>query len=161
MPGIIRAEYLSYYSAARNSDKLFNVFLIEETDGTFSCLTENGRRGSNLVRRTLCSKTGRATAESKFRQKLDEKRYHRQTPYTNEVFGANYSLIAREYSSNQSQSERVSANPIGQLAPAAGNGAQPNNKNVIAFPIVKKEKKREQPKQTGILNHEQFDSLEI
>ena len=158
MPRIIRAEYLSYYNSARNSDKLFNIFLIEETDGTFSCLTENGRRGSNLVRRTLCSKTGRATAESKFRQKLGDKRYHRDTPYKDEALGVNYSQIVREYSSNQSQG--VSANQISQLTPA-GNTAQPSNRNVIPFPVEKKEKSREQPKQTGILNQEQFDSLEI
>jgi hypothetical protein len=160
MPGIIRAEYLSYYSRERNSDKLFNIFLIEETDGTFSCLTENGRRGSNLVRRALCTRTGRATAESKLRQKLDEKRYHRDTPYQDEAFGANYSQIAREYGFNQSQSESVSADRLSQPKPA-GKTAQPSNRNVIAFPAPKKEKPREQPKQSGILNQEQFDSLEI
>lgn len=160
MPRIIRAEYLSYYNSARNSDKLFNIFLIEETDGTFSCLTENGRRGSNLVRRTLCSKTGRATAESKFRQKLDDKHYHRDTPYTDEAFGANYSQIAREYGFNQAQSESVGANRMNQPSPV-NNVAQPSDRNIIPFPVEKKEKPREQPKKSGILNQEQFDSLEI
>lgn len=158
MPIIIRAEYLSYYNSARNSDKLFNIFLIQEDDDSFSCLTENGRRGSNLVRRTLCSKMGRATAESKFRQKLDEKRYHRDTPYTDEAFGANYSQIAGEYSFNQSQS--VGANRMSQPSPI-NNVAQPSDRNVIPFPMEKKETPREQPKQSGILNQEQFDSLEI
>jgi hypothetical protein len=160
MPIIIRAEYLSYYNQARNSDKLFNIFLIQEDDGTFSCLTENGRRGSNLVSRTLCSKTGRATAESKFRQKHDDKRYHRDTPYKDEAFGANYSQIAGEYSSNQSQSGSVSANQMSQPTPV-NNVAQPSNRNIIEFPAQKKEKPRQQPKQSGILNQEQFDSLEI
>lgn len=159
MPRIIRAEYLSYYSRERNSDKLFNIFLIEETDGTFSCLTENGRRGSNLVRRALCTRTGRATAESKLRQKLDEKRYHRETPYTDEASGANYSQIAREYSSNQTQSKGISPNRSSRTIPV--NPDPPPSANVIAFPAPKKEKPREQPKQSGILNQEQFDSLEI
>ena len=159
MPRIIRAEYLSYYSRERNSDKLFNIFLIEETDGTFSCLTENGRRGSTLVRRSLCSKTGRAVAESKLRQKLDEKRYHRETPYSDEAFGVNYSQIAREYSSNQTQSEGLGPNQSGRTIPV--NPEPPPSGNVIAFPAPKKEKPREQPKQSGILNQEQFDSLEI
>ena len=161
MPGrIILTEYLSYYNSARNSDKLFNIFLIEDTDGTFSCLTENGRRGSTLVRRTLCSKTGRAAAESKFCQKLDEKRYHCETPYTNEAFGANYSQIVREYSSGQSQIESVSANRTNQSKPI-DNAVPLSNENIIAFPVPKKEKPREQPKQSGILNQDQFDSLEI
>jgi hypothetical protein len=160
MPRILRAEYLSYYNPARNSDKLFNIFLIEETDGTFSCLTENGRRGSTLVRRTLCSKTGRATAESKFRKKLDDKRFHRDTPYTEETFGANSSQIVREYSSSQSQIESVSADLPNQSKPI-NNAVPPSNGNIIAFPAPKKEKPREQPVQSGILNQEQFDSLEI
>ena len=160
MSRIVRAEYLSYYNSARNSDKLFNIFLIQEDDGTFSCLTENGRRGSNLVRRSVCSKTGRVTAESKLRQKLDDKRYHRDTPYTNETFGANYSQIAKEYSSTQVQSGNVSTNLTSQPAPE-GNAAQSSSGKTIALPVEKKEKPREQPKQSGILNQEQFDSLEI
>lgn len=157
MPRIIRAEYLSYYNPGRNSDKLFNIFLIQEDDGTFSCLTENGRRGSNLVRRALCSKTARTTAESKFRQKLDDKRYHRDTPYRDEAFGANYSQIAREYSSDQTQ-ESTSENRMNQPKPSA---EQSSRRNVITFPMKKKEKPREPPEQSGILNQEQFDSLEI
>jgi hypothetical protein len=160
MPGIIRAEYLSYYNPARNSDKLFNIFLIEDADGTFSCLTENGRRGSNLVRRALCTRTERAIAESKFRQKLDDKRYHRDTPYRDEAFGANYSQIAKEYGSDQNQSESSGANRMSQPKPQSPT-VQPSNRNVIAFPTPNKEKPREQPKQSGILNQEQFDSLEI
>lgn len=160
MPIIIRAEYLSYYNQARNSDKLFNIFLIQENDGTFSCLTENGRRGSNLVQRTLCTNVRRESAESLLRQKLDDKRYHRETPYTDEPFGANYSQIVRQYGSNQTQRERSSDNqvsPINIVRPAAS----PEKTNVIAFPVETKEKPRQQPKQSGILNQEQFDSLEI
>jgi len=160
MPSIIRAEYLSYYNSARNSDKLFNIFLIQEDDGTFSCLTENGRRGSNLVRRTLCSKSGRATAESKFRQKLDDKRYHRDTPYKDESFGANYSQIAGEYRSNQSPSENISVNQINN-GKSVNTSAHPNGGKIITFPVEKKEKLREQPKQSGILNSDQFDALEL
>ncbi len=159
MPRIIRAEYLSYYNSVRNSDKLFNIFLIQEDDGTFSCLTENGRRGSNLVRRPLCTKTGRAKAESKFRQKLDDKRSHRDTPYTDESFGANYSQIAREYAPDRTQNESVAVNQSRRNIPV--NSAALTNKNVIPFPASKKEKPREKPKQSGILNQEQLDSLEI
>jgi len=160
MPRIIRAEYLSYYNPARNSDKLFNIFLIEETDGTFSCLTENGRRGSTLVRRTLCSKTGRATAESKFRQKLDDKRYHRDTPYTDEPFGSNYSQLADENGYNGTQrNDTVNSNRTNQNA-RTENGAE-LKLNVIAFPVEKRESLRNEPQSAGILNQEQFDSLEI
>src|SRR5215203_4262216 len=97
MPTIILAEYLSYYNRARNSDKLFNVFLIRETDGNFTCLTENGRRGSSLVCRTVCEKARRETAERRFWEKVREKRYHRETPYKEETFGSGYSQIASRY----------------------------------------------------------------
>jgi len=93
MPTIIRAEYLSYYNRLRNSDKLFNVFLILADDNTYSCLTENGRRGSGLVCRTVCENVRRETAESKFWEKVREKRNHRDTPYSNENSGSVYSQI--------------------------------------------------------------------
>lgn len=159
MPRIIRAEYLSYYNSARNSDKLFNIFLIEEDDGTFSCLTENGRRGTNLVRRTLCSKSGRIIAESNFRQKLDDKRYHRDTPYRDERFGASYSQIAKEYSFTQAKSDSVGTNQSSGAAQL--NNSESLKAKIITFPIEKKIEQRQQPKKSGILNEDQFDSLEI
>lgn len=159
MPRIIRAEYLSYYNSARNSDKLFNIFLIEEDDGSFSCLTENGRRGSNLVRRTLCTKTGRTLAESNFRQKVDDKRYHRDTPYQDERFGATYSQIAKDYSFTQTQRESYGTNQT-SLTAQISNSESPKAK-IISFPIEKKIEQRQQPKKSGILNEDQFDSLEI
>jgi hypothetical protein len=68
MSRIVRAEFLSYYNSVRNSDKVFNIFLIEDEDGSFRCVTEYGRRGTNLVRDTLSAKSSRETAESRLRQ---------------------------------------------------------------------------------------------
>lgn len=152
MPTIIRSEYLSYYNASRNSDKLFNVFLVRETDGTYSCLTENGRRGSNLVRRTVCENVRRETAETKFWEKVREKRNHRETPYTNESFGGNYSQIASQDNFNL---DSYSTNKTTETKTAQ---AKPN---VIVFPTERIEKQTNKPKANGILNSEQFDSLEF
>ena len=55
MPRIIRAEFLSYFNPRLNSDKLFNVFIVEDDDGTFRCIAERGRRGTNLARDVLCT----------------------------------------------------------------------------------------------------------
>jgi hypothetical protein len=151
MPTIIRAEYLSYYNSSRNSDKLFNVFLILADDGTYSCLTENGRRGNHLVRRTVCESQRRETAESKFWEKVREKRNHRDTPYTNETSGSNYSQIASQYQFSQPNNS-VKTNELKPADPKT---------NVIAFPIEKSQKQSPKPKPGGILNSEQFDSLEI
>lgn len=163
MPRIVRAEFLSYYNARRNSDKLFNVFLIEDDDGTYRCVSEYGRRGNNLVRDTLCAKATRQFAESKLRQKLSAKRNHRDTPYTDEPFGSNYSQIAREY--NYSNQAALSGNAIDSSPTGRQNEmtetAPTGKTNVVAFPVEKKENQRIEPKPAGIFNQGQFDSLEI
>jgi len=163
MPRIVRAEFLSYYNARRNSDKLFNVFLIEDDDGTFRCVSENGRRGTNLVRHTLCSKTTREFAESYLRQKINAKRNHRETPYADEPFGANYSQIVGEYgyknqaAQSNSGTTTTPARRQNSTTEPAPTAIKPN---VIKFP-VEKEIPRTEPKPAGIFNQGQFDSLEI
>jgi len=159
MPHIVRAEFLSYYNSARNSDKVFNVFLIGDDDGTFRCVSEYGRRGSNLIRDTLCTKQRRETAESKLRQKLAAKRNHRETPYTDDSFGYNYSPLAGEYGFGSEQNDR--ANTTGAAQPSnTANSVQPKQ-NIIEFPRKISEKTKEKPRQIGILNQEQMNSLEI
>lgn len=162
MPRIVRAEFLSYTNARRNSDKLFNVFVIEDDDGTFRCVSEYGRRGNNLVRDTLCSRAPRDFAESNLRQKLNAKRNHRETPYTDEPFGYNYSGLAREYDyNNRTENNRAASNQINRQSVTAADITPVAKKNVVAFPVEKKENRKNEPKRAGIFNQEQFDSLEI
>lgn len=160
MPRIVRAEFLSYYNSRRNSDKLFNVFLIEDDDGTYRVVSEHGRRGNNLIRDTLCTRATRDFAMSKLRQKLTAKRNHRETPYTDEPFGFNYSGIAREYDYS-SRTENPALNSNQTVPPTATRSASAPKQNIIAFPTAKRETPRAKPKITGIINQEQFDSLEI
>jgi len=150
MPTIVRAEYLGYYNRLRNSDKLFNVFLILADDGTYRCLTENGRRGSNLVRRVVCENVRREQAEQKFWEKVRDKRNHGSTPYTDESFGYSYSQIASQYSINSQTESATATNQVKVSQP---------KQNVIAFPVEKIQNKK--PNTNGILNSDQFDSLEI
>ena len=150
MPKIARAEYLGYYNRPRNSDKLFNVFLILADDGTYSCLTENGRRGSNLVRRTVCENVRRETAEQRFWEKVREKRNHGSTPYTDESFGYNYSQLASQYSFDTQPANAVAKIQVKTVK---------SKENVIAFPVEKVNTKK--ANLNGILNSDQFDSLEI
>jgi hypothetical protein len=150
MPTIIRAEYLSYFNSFRNSDKLFNVFLILADDGTYSCLTENGRRGSNLVRRTVCENVRRETAEQSFWEKVREKRNHGSTPYTDESYGYSYSQLASQFTFNSPPENAGASIQVKTLPP---------KENVIAFPVEKIQIKK--PNVGGILNSDQFDSLEI
>lgn len=150
MPTIIRAEYLSYYNRSRNSDKLFNVFLVLADGGTYSCLTENGRRGSNLVRHIVCENVRREQAEQKFWEKVREKRNHRETPYSDERFGYSYSQLASQYSFNKQPENAAPTTKIKTVQP---------KENVIAFPVEKVNTKKQNA--GGILNSDQFDSLEI
>lgn len=150
MPTIIRAEYLSYYNPSRNSDKLFNVFLILADDGTYSCLTENGRRGSNLVCRTVCAQVRRETAEQKFWEKVQDKRNHSSTPYTNESSGGSYSQLASQYPFDSQTKSITKTNQLNTVQ---------TKENLIAFPIEKVQTKK--PNSSGILNSDQFDSLEF
>lgn len=164
MSRIVRAEFLSYYNSARNSDKLFNVFVIEDDDGTYRCVSEYGRRGNSLVRDTLCTKATRELAESKLRQKLSAKRNHRETPYSDEAFGSNFSQIAREYGyGNQTAQSNSAANSNTARRQTSSTTTAPTavKPNVITFPIEKKELPRTEPKPAGIFNQGQFDSLEI
>jgi len=161
MPRIVRAEFLSYYNSRRNSDKLFNVFVIEDDDCTFRVVSEHGRRGTNLIRDTLCTRATRDFAESKLRQKLTAKRKHRETPYIDEPLACNYSQVAREYDyNNRTQSDETDSNRARQQTSAAKKPSA-IKPNVIAFPLEKKEKRKSKPKLSGIFNQEQFDSLEI
>ena len=123
-------------------------------------MSEHGRRGSKLVRLTLSGNATRATAESSLRQKLLAKRNHRETTYAADPFGQSNSQLAGEYEFNLSaRSDIGHPNRTNQASPASA--PIPKRQNVIEFPGDKAEKKRQMPKQTGILNREQFDSLEI
>ncbi len=159
MPQIVRAEFLKYYNPSRNSDKVFNIFLIEDADGTFSCISEYGRRGNALVRDTLCTKQSREVAEGKLRQKLLAKRNHRETLYSDDPFGQSISGVADEYEFKQTEKTGENVNGVNQFTRDVNTISQ--KKNVIKFPDKKTESKRQEPKPTGIFNQEQFNSLEI
>lgn len=150
MPIIIRAEYLSYYNPSRNSDKLFNVFLVRNDEGTYSCLTENGRRGSKLVSRIVCEEVRRETAEQRFWEKVREKRNHDETPYTDESFGTGYSQIASEF-----ESQLPTTNELSKTS----HQTNPSKENVLVFPVEKVPAKKQNI--GGLLNSDQFDSLEL
>lgn len=152
MPKIIRAEFLHYQNPSRNSDKVFNVFLVEEGSGNFACITEYGRRQNRLVRKPLCSGVSLEQAERKFRQKVFAKRNHRDTPYVDYAVGYRISMFAFE---NNFDPERS-----GEVSHQSQQSEQPEQ-NVLEFPGRKSSERRPDPKQRGILNQGQLDSLEI
>ncbi len=105
--------------------------------------------GAGLV---WCVKSSRNLAESKLRQKLLAKRNHRETPYTDDSFGYNYSQIAREYGFESAQKDNARSIRAAQPSNTT-NSVQPKQ-NVVEFPVKPSEKTKEKPKQIGILNQE-------
>lgn len=140
---IVEAEYLHYSNPARNSDKVFNIFLVEEDDGSYSCISEYGRRGSSLIRVVICSNKSRPAAEIAFRKKLDAKRNHSETPYRDFRSGVEQSPFAREVNARSTRknltSTRKATDPAEIQKQAADGRVRAN----------------------GILNQAQIDSLEI
>jgi hypothetical protein len=94
----------------------------------------------------------RERAESKFWEKIREKRNHRETPYRDESFGESYSQIASLYNSDTNTRNVVITNPTQSVEPKA---------KVIAFPVENSKTTIKKTKPGGILNSEQFDSLEF
>lgn len=140
---IVEAEYLHYCNPARNSDKVFNIFLVEEDDETFSCISEHGRNGTSLIRVLICSNKSRSLAERAFNDKVEAKRNHRETPYRNSPIGHENSAFAREMFSRTF--------PKGQDLLA----------KVINTSEMWKQAADSRMKTSGILNQRQIDSLEI
>lgn len=137
---IVRSEFLHYRNPARNSDKIFNIFLIQNgDDNDFDCISEHGRRGSSLIRVIISSNRPRPSAESDFERKLNAKLDHRETPYERNPAGERDSRFASEFSS-------------GRGTPSTGK-AESREPELIAS------KFRSKP--IGVLNREQFDSLEL
>jgi hypothetical protein len=143
MPSIIWAEYLSYLNPSRNSDKIYNLFLIAQDDGRFSCISEYGRRGNALIVSTICINRSRQYAEAKLLQKLASKRNHRETPYSNASDERRESRFLTEFDLPTSYIPAL----IEPELPA---------KNAPPPPVIAEPKK---PR--GLLNSGQFDSLEV
>lgn len=138
---IVRSEFLHYRNPARNSDKIFNIFLIQNgDDNDFDCISEHGRRGSSLVRVIISSNRPRPSAESDFERKLNAKLDHRQTPYERNPAGARDSRFATEFE-NATRAPSVASKAESRHAQLSGSKAR--------------------PEQIGVLNRGQFDSLEF
>lgn len=76
---------LAYSDLARggSSDKVYNVHIVEDPQGVFGVVGENGRRGSRLTPQPVADKLpSLAAAEIELDKKVASKRHHRTTPYT-------------------------------------------------------------------------------
>lgn len=77
----MKAQSISLYHRHGASDKVYNVQLIPEPDGTWSVYAQNGRRGAGLVNRTKVQKVGYHVAQSAYLDLIATKERHPSTPY--------------------------------------------------------------------------------
>lgn len=157
MPAILKKTFLFHYNPTINSDKVFNVFVIDNEDGTFSAISEYGRSGTHLFVKPLIENCSLSLAESRFYAKINEKVYHSRTPYShtlNPSTSPTYKkLVVDTKASFKSDGSAKVLNfkPVEILSPAEKESGQQTGNEMDRTPS----------KKIGVLNLNQLDALEI
>jgi hypothetical protein len=161
MPVILKKCFLFHYDPSVNSDKVFNLFLIDNENGTFSAISEYGRSGTKLNVKPLIENCSLSEANSKYSAKLNDKIYHPGTPYTH-TLNCSGSPTLQKFSAGNAGS-----------APKTGGAAKvfdfkPTDSKTELSPEKNKsggqnasEGKTKRQKRIGVLNLDQLDALEI
>lgn len=165
MPQIIKKCFLYHYDSSINSDKVFNLFLIDNEDGTYSAISEHGRSETKLNVKPLVERSSLSLAQSRYTEKRYEKINHRRTPYI-ETFNCSYSPTVKKFGAITA-SETVAYQPPAKVIdfkPAAP--APPQNASApvekISGEKAAQEETPENPKRVrGALNLNQLDALEL
>lgn len=162
MPSIIKKCFLYHYNSSINSDKVFNLFLVDNDDGTFSAISEHARRETKLRVVPLAENCSLSLAQSRYSEKRFEKVNHRRTPYI-ETFNCSYSPTVKKYGV-VTVSKTVAHQP-----PAKVIEFKPAAPEKIAISPVKEQsgeqtaqETQEPPKRVrGALNLNRLDALEL
>lgn len=163
MPQIIKKCFLYHIDSSINSDKVFNLFLIDNEDGTYSAISEHGRSETKLNVKPLVERCSLSLAQSRYSEKRFEKVNHRRTPYI-ETFNCSYSPTVKKYGI-VTVSENVAVKPakVIDFKPAA-----PPQQEIVSEPPKKEsgsqcsnESSDKRSKRIGVLNLNQLDALEF
>lgn len=162
MPEIIKKCFLYHTDSSINSDKVFNLFLIDNEDGTFSAISEYGRSETRLNVKPLVERCSLSLAQNRYSEKRFEKINHRRTPYI-ETFNCSYSPTVKKYGVI-TVSETVAYQPPAKVIdfkPAAPD-------KTTSAPVEDKsgeQRAQETPERPtrsrGALNLNQLDALEL
>ena len=163
MPVIVKKCFLFYYNPSINSDKVFNLFLIDNQNGTYSAISEHGRSGAKLRVLPLVENCSLILAQSRYSAKLNEKIYHPKTPYT-QTLNASTSPTFKQFGAEVT----VAAKPI-ELAKIIDFKPAAQSVNSISSRAEKEsgEQAAETPtveirsKRIGVLNLNNLDALEF
>ncbi len=161
MPKIIKKCFLYHYDSSLNSDKVFNLFLIDNEDGTNGAISEYGRSETRLNVKPLVERCSLSLARERYSAKRFEKINHKQTPYL-ETFNCTYSPTVKKYGA-VTVSENVAYQPakVIEFKPAS-----PNQTTLAPIEEKSGEQKSQEiielPKRVrGALNLNRLDALEL
>lgn len=157
MPAILKKSFLFHYNPTINSDKVFNVFVIDNENGSFSAISEYGRSGTKLNVKPLIENCSLSLAESRFSAKINEKVYHPRTPYShtlNPSTSPTYQklIIEAKTSSVIGESAKILNFKPPEILPPSEKESGEQKVN---------EKVAKASKKIGVLNLNQLDALEL
>lgn len=161
MPQIIKKCFLYHCDSSINSDKVFNLFLIDNEDGTYSAISEHGRSETRLNVKMLAEHCSLSLAQNRFSEKRFEKIHHRRTPYV-ETFNCSYSPTVKKYGV-VTLSENVSYKPakVIDFKPAAPQETVSEPPKKESGEQCANESSDKRLKRIGVLNLNQLDALEF
>lgn len=157
MPVILKKCFLFHYDPTINSDKVFNLFIIDNQDGTYSAISEYGRSGTKLNIKPLIENCSLTLAQSRYSAKLNEKIDHKRTPYThtlNASTSPTFKKLGLETKSPVSTGEPAKVFDF-KPAESSTSSAEKSGEQKAA------EKKEKRSKRIGVLNLNGLDALEI
>ncbi len=163
MPVILKKCFLYHYDPKINSDKVFNLFLVDHEDGSYSTISEHGRSEMKLRVLPLVERGSLSTAEQRYSAKRQEKILHKSTPYL-ETFNCDYSPTLKQMGA-------FKAVPIPAQPPAKIlEFNKPAKSESVSTALVEKESGEQttkkvaverRSKKIGVLNLDRLDALEF
>jgi hypothetical protein len=163
---IFKKCFLFHYDSSINSDKVFNLFLIDNRNGTYSAISEHGRSGAKLRVLPLVENCSLALAQSRYSEKLNEKIYHRKTRYTqtlNASSSPTYQKFISETVLPQAAAKSIETAKVIDFKPAQQGTkfTPPAEKESGEQTAAKAEPVERRSKRIGVLNLNQLDALEF
>lgn len=161
MPVIYKKCFLFHYDPEINSDKVFNLFLIDNEDGTYSAISEYGRSGTKLNVKPLVENCSLSLAQSRYSSKLNEKIYHKRTPYKQTLNAANSPTFQKFGASVAPSAKPVETAKVIDFKPAQTTAKPSPSQEKESGEQKRSEGSEKRSKQIGVLNLNQLDALEF
>lgn len=163
MPQIIKKCFLYHYDPSINSDKVFNLFLVDNEDGTYTTISEHGRSETKLNVKPLVERCSLSLAQNRYSEKRFEKINHRRTPYV-ETFNCSYSPTVKKYGV-LTVSENVAYPPppakVIDFKPAAPKDYVSESPKKESGEQSAERDVEKRSKRIGVLNLNQLDAIEF